>query len=159
HYCLQWQDERSIDVCVLLSLLWVAARGGEFAEADILALDSVAADWRRGVTAALRTARRQAKTESELNPSAAECYEHLKNLELATERHTLAQMQVFIEGRRSAQLSSVTSVADMRSAVVSMLRQYLSQNTPDATLTSAVQDAMGQLLDGLTAALVDCCQD
>ncbi|WJR77851.1 TIGR02444 family protein [Bradyrhizobium sp. NP1] len=56
--CLDLQDRHSVDVNVLLFLLWQAARGRRLAEGEIRRVTALVADWRQHVVLPLHSVRR-----------------------------------------------------------------------------------------------------
>lgn len=96
--CLSLQDERSLDVCVLLWCAWSAERGLAPSQSGLERALAVSALWNRDVAASLRRARRALKAalpdpQAPLDPAtAAPLQERIAALELAAEACALASL-------------------------------------------------------------------
>lgn len=96
--CLQLQDERGADVCLLLAALWLERRGVAAAPERVAALERLATPWQAQVTAPLRQLRRAWKTPAAADSGLAELRRQLAALELQAERLLLERMETLGAG-------------------------------------------------------------
>lgn len=87
--CLALQDGQGVNVCVLLTVTWLAEQGRDCQPA-LPGLLSCAASWDAAILP-LRTARRALRSRSEM------LYTRAKQLELAAERQLLAALATRVE--------------------------------------------------------------
>lgn len=101
--CLDLQDNDSVDICVLLAVLWLGKHGYVLTSAQLKLLMANAADWQGQMVGPLRTLRRRAKLlregfDSNAQTSQADIfYQQLKQLELDGEQLTLTRLNHLIE--------------------------------------------------------------
>jgi len=86
--CLRLQDEHSIDVNVMLYLLFLARCGRHIAPADIDRIEAVVEAWREGVVRPLREVRRRLKSPPATFDSGltSALRSEVKRIELESER-------------------------------------------------------------------------
>lgn len=132
--CLLLQDEAGLDVCELLWIHWLAARGVALGASPCLLLGEVR-DWQRGMTVTLRERRRQLKqhlTEPTDTRSAATTrrletlYQQLKACELSAEQEALARLEA-LSPPAHAPTPPFMSCHDPRRAFLQSLRQLTGQ--------------------------------
>ncbi len=133
--CLRLQDERGLDVNLLLLCCWLARSGrGRLSEGDLAAAEARAAPWRRDIIEPLRAVRRALKTM----PDAAPLYAESKKLELHAERE---EQKVIIPGKLRNRAAAAGAEADL----AANLHLYLARrgHSTDAAddLISALQSA------------------
>lgn len=88
--CIALQDRLGVNVCLVLAMIWLAARGRCCTTASTEILAQCAADW-DAVLAPLRIARRALRQRS------ASLYAEAGQLELAVERQLLLALEGFID--------------------------------------------------------------
>ena len=86
--CLALQDERGVDVNVLLFLLFIATQGRGLTQADVAEINAAMEDWRREAVVPLRAVRRflRAPPAAIDAAQAAALRERIKAVELEAER-------------------------------------------------------------------------
>lgn len=85
---IRLQDAAGVDVCIVLVVLWFAARGRHLGAADVAQLEAEATPWRRDVIEPLRAARRAMKG----NAGAETLRAAVQSLELEAERGQLERL-------------------------------------------------------------------
>jgi uncharacterized protein (TIGR02444 family) len=132
--CLRLQDERGLDVNLLLLCCWFARSGrGRLSEDDLATAEARAASWRRDVIEPLRAMRRELK---ELPDGASSpLYVELKQLELRAEREEQRLLLAGPLGRRPI----VPAVADDLTA---NLDRYLIRHGHSADLAADLISTM-----------------
>ncbi|SDT05037.1 TIGR02444 family protein [Pseudomonas oryzae] len=91
--CLQLQDARDADVCLLLTALWLERRGVAATPARLARLEQLAQPWQQAVTIPLRQLRRTWKAAASRDAGLAELRRELAALELKAERLLLERLQ------------------------------------------------------------------
>lgn len=89
--CMALQDDYGLDVIVILTLGWLAARRTGLSDPGLDALVAAARPWQEGVVKPLRELRRRLKSEDD--PAMARVYDSLKKSELEAER---SEMEAFL---------------------------------------------------------------
>ncbi len=109
---LALQDELGLDVCVLLSLIWLSSRQVVIESTQLKMLLELLQPWRTEITQPLRTLRRQfgqlrgRADLKQVNKDGLEVlYVSLKQLELNAENETLQRIQFFVEQELSSGLA------------------------------------------------------
>jgi uncharacterized protein (TIGR02444 family) len=90
---LALQDDIGADVNLILFGLWRAKQGRSLSPTEFAALDSVIAEWRRGVVEPIRAVRRTIKTFEDGSPATSSLYTSVKRLELDSERIAQARLE------------------------------------------------------------------
>ncbi len=98
--CLALQDQRGVDVNLLLLGLWLAARGQALPSQTAADLADHAESWQRVVVGPLRGVRRSLKTR-ETDPAVAELRREVAAVELAAERLLQTELERRVRGRTS----------------------------------------------------------
>jgi uncharacterized protein (TIGR02444 family) len=134
--CLRLQDERGLDVNLLLLCCWLARSGrGRLSEDDLAAAEADATPWRRDVIEPLRAVRRAFKGLSDAaSPS---LYAELKQLELRAEREEQRQLLAGPLGRR-------TAARAVEGDLVANLDLYLASHGHPVDLAADLISAIGQ---------------
>jgi uncharacterized protein (TIGR02444 family) len=113
--CLALQDERGVDVIILMFALYAAKqRRIAFTDDDIRMADETVSPWRRQVIVSLRMLRRLIKTAPSKGHHAAQekIRTHIKAAELGAEQVSLAMLAEYFEDRwRSAGAPAGASAA------------------------------------------------
>jgi uncharacterized protein (TIGR02444 family) len=138
--CIALQDSCSVDVNLLLFLLWLAASGRRLGVAEVKDLEAKASGWRETVVVPLRSLRRSLKGQASLvEPGAVEAFRsRIKALELEAER---LQQEALYELARSSPLGApYASVADAVRENVAAYADALGQTFPPAPV-EALLDA------------------
>jgi uncharacterized protein (TIGR02444 family) len=134
--CIALQEQASVDVNLLLFLLWHAAQKRALTAAELDGLEAVIAPWREAAVVPLRQLRRALKTPPELLPAAAaEAFRNrIKAVELEAERlqqeAMYARVQPLLLGR---EVLSATDAARANVAAYEALRA--TRFPPDAVGT------------------------
>ena len=101
--CLQLQEEAEIDICLLLSLVWLGANGISLDRPTMISLYYTAARWQLIVTDRLRGYRlachgpKDSLSKSRLSLLKRRLYPILKTLELNAEKATFWRINHFID--------------------------------------------------------------
>jgi uncharacterized protein (TIGR02444 family) len=138
--CIALQDSCSVDVNLLLFLLWLAASGRRLGIAEVKDLEAKASGWRETVVVPLRSLRRSLKGRALLvEPGAAEAFRsRIKAVELEAER---LQQEALYELASSSPLGApYASVADAARENVAAYADALGQTFPSAPV-EALLDA------------------
>jgi uncharacterized protein (TIGR02444 family) len=118
--CLRLQDERGLDVNLLLLCCWFARSGrGRLSEDDLAAAEARAANWRRDVIEPLRAMRRELKGLPD--GASSPLYAELKQLELRAEREEQRLLLAGSLGRRGV-------VAAVQGDLAANLDLYLARH-------------------------------
>ena len=139
--CIRLQDEKKVDVNLLLFLLWQAALGRVLSEHEVEELERQIAPWRNATVIPLRTVRRALKPAPGLvSAPAAELFRtRIKAVELEAERLQQEAMEElarsFPHGRK------VSSIADAARASLASYAMICRTSFPEpeiATLLAAL---------------------
>jgi uncharacterized protein (TIGR02444 family) len=91
--CLQLQDERGTDVCLLLVALWLERRGVAATAERIAQLERLATPWQAAVGTPLRQLRRAWRAAAAEDIELTELRRQLATLELQAERILLERLE------------------------------------------------------------------
>lgn len=105
--CLALQDDYGLDVIVILTLGWLAARRTGLSDPGLDALVAAARPWQEGVVKPLRELRRRLKSEGD--PAMARVYDSLKKSELEAER---SEMEALLAALARIETSTGDDPAD-----------------------------------------------
>jgi uncharacterized protein (TIGR02444 family) len=130
--CIALQDDRGVDVNVLLFFLWLATARRRVPPAAVQAVCARACPWRDHVVAPLRTVRRRLKDGSSLvERGAAELFRtRIKAVELESER--LQQEALFALAGELATDEATTVEAAARANVAAYEQALARTFTPEA---------------------------
>jgi len=129
--CLALQDKATVDVNVMLYLLFLASRGRQTDDIDVARIAGIAQDWRSAVVVPLRTVRRALK--SAIGPYVpaftSALRSDVKRIELAAERIQQETMERLapVDSFRPA----TTDCADTARANMGAYRQHLGALPPE----------------------------
>ena len=102
--CLQLQEEAEIDICLLLSLVWLGSNGTSLDKSTMISLYYSVARWQSLVTGRLRGYRlachgtEDSLSKPRLSGLKPRLYSILKTLELNAEKATFWRINHFIDG-------------------------------------------------------------
>ena len=145
---LALQDERGVDVCLLLAFLWLDYRGIIISARHSSQLGASISAWQRQYTAGLRELRRRGKRLKEgysnnLGGSESEeLYTALKVAELQAEHVTLAWLQERIGDLSDAGLLELVPPLGV---TCSNGRAYLQQLETEAIFPDCLEQALGMI--------------
>jgi uncharacterized protein (TIGR02444 family) len=146
--CIRLQDEKKVDVNLLLFLLWQALLGRVLSDTQVEELERRVAPWRDVTVIPLRTVRRALKPAPSLLPAtAAELFRtKIKAVELEAER---LQQEAMYELARSAtfgcKTASIEGAARANLAAYAMVCRTTFPEPEIATLLAALRSREYQL--------------
>ena len=145
--CLALQDEAGVDVNVLLYVLWAASCGRRLTESEVSETVAAVEDWRAGVVAPLRSARRSLRTPPAAVDAdgAARLRQQVKKVELEAERlqqEALYRLRNWDELGRAEPSPEAAAIANVK-AYAAVLESAFDPESVD-TLIAALRRRQAQ---------------